>query len=103
MTNYTKLEQYDNGTYGIFFNDAFSDLFAKYCTSGSYFTIVFRLFGLLPYDFFQWCAREFNATFEPNPYIKTHIRMQFKNKSDALKLCAKINARINYYVEQGRF
>lgn len=104
MKNYTKLEQWDNGPYQIYFSDNFYDLFTPYYKPcGSYFNVMYRLFGLLPHEFFQWCAREFNAIVEPNPYIKSHIRMCFKNKNDANRLCKEINTRINYYVEQGRF
>lgn len=100
---YTELDQYDNGTYYIRFTHAFINLFKEYCTGGTYHTILYRLFGLLPQDFYHYLNTQYNASFQPNPYIKRHIRTQFKNKNDAIKFANEIDRRIKYFIDKGDF
>lgn len=100
---YTKIEVNDNETYSIYFTNKFYDIFTPYYQCGSYFNILYRLFGLLPQDFYHMAAQSYNATFQPNPYVKKHIRMQFKNKADAIKLCNEIDSRISYFTSREGF
>lgn len=100
---YTELSSYDNGTYRVAFTNAFIDLFKKYCTGGSYYNILYRLFGLLPQDFYHYINKKYNASFQPNPYVKRHIRVQFKNKDDAINFATEIDNRIKYFIKKGDF
>ena len=96
---YTKIETNDNNTYSIYFNDNFYKFFTPYYRGDSYFNIFYRLFGLLPQQFYHMAEQKYNASFQPNPYVKRHIRLQFKDKKDAIKLCNEIDKRINYLRE----
>lgn len=100
---YTELDTYDNNTYYVRFSWAYIDLFKKYNTGGSYYNILYRLFGLLPQDFYHYLNKQYNASFQPNPYVKCHIRVQFKNKQDAINLANEIDRRIKYFVNRGDF
>lgn len=100
---YTMIDTYENDTYYIRFTHEFINLFKQYCTGGSYVTILYRLFGLLPQDFYHYLNKEYNATFQPNPYIKRHIRVQFKNKTDVIKYANEIDKRIKYFIDRGDF
>ena len=104
---YTKLEQYENGTYGIYFTDNFYNLFERYYQPGnyfnSYFNILFRLFGLLPQDFYHMVGSQYKAIFQPDPYYKHHIRLQFKTKQDGEQFLKEIDRRIEYFAKQEDF
>lgn len=97
---YTELE-YDNKTYEVRFSQAYIDLFKKYCTGGSYHTILYRLFGLLPQDFYHYIQQTYNASFAPSPYLKIYIKTQFVHKQDAINFAAEIERRIKYFIERG--
>ena len=100
---YTMLDTYDNNTYYVRFTHDLTALFKQYNTGGSYINILYRLFGLLPQDFYHYLHNQYNATFQPNPYVKRHIRVQFQNKQDAIKLTTEIDNRIKYFVDRGDF
>lgn len=100
---YTMIDTYDNNTYHVRFTSEFINLFKPYCTRGSYINILYRLFGLLPQDFYHYLHNQYNASFQPNPYIKRHIRVQFKNKQDAIQFANEIDNRIKYFVNRGDF
>lgn len=100
---YTEIDTYDNGTFYVRFTHAYVDLFKEYCTGGTYTNILYRLFGLLPQDFYHYLNKQYNASFQPNPYVKRHIRIQFKNKNDAIQFANEIDKRIKYFVDKGDF
>ena len=101
--NFIKIEKNDDDTYSLFFDDNFYKYFTKHYTSGSYFNIFYRLFGFLPQDFYHMAAAKYNAIFQPNPYVKRHIRMKFKTKNDATILAKEINTRLNNIVKREDF
>ena len=100
---YTEIDTYENNTYYVRFSADFINLFKQYCTGGSYFNILYRLFGLLPQDFYHYVGTTYNASFQPNPNFKHHIRTQFKNKNDAINFANEIDKRIKYFIDRGDF
>lgn len=91
-----------NGQWSIYFTAEFYEKFRQYYNhNGSYFNIFYRIFGLLPQDFYHMAAIKYGASFTPNPYYKNHILMFFKNKKDCEALCKEINIRLSYCA--GRF
>ena len=101
--SYTRIEQNDDKTYSIFFDDSFYKIFYQFYNGNSYFNVLYRLFGLLPQDFYHMVGARYNAIYKPSPYLKTLIYMQFKNKSDAIKFANEIDKRIDFYNNRGDF
>ena len=101
--NFTRIEQEDDGLYSVYFSDLFYDYFSPYYNHlGSYFNIFYRLFDLLPQDFYHMVGSNYNAIFKPNPALQQQIYMRFK-KTDAEKFCNEINSRIQYCINLGDF
>ena len=99
---YTRIEQMDDNLYSIYFTDKFYEIFRPYYTGGSYFNILYRIFGLLPQDFYHMIGKQYNAIFKPSTVLKNHIHTRFK-KEDALNLCKEIDARLQYCISREDF
>lgn len=99
---YTKLEQMDDNLYSIYFTDKFYTIFRPYYKDGSYFNILYRLFNLLPQDYYHMIGKEYNAIFKPSSVLKNHIYIRFK-KEDGIKLCAEIDRRLQYCIDREDF
>ena len=101
--SYTRIEQNPDKTYSLYFNDNFYTIFTPYYRSGSYYTILYRLFGLLPQDFYHYAGATYHATFKPSPHLKSNIYMLFSNKNDIMAFANEIDKRISYCVKRGDF
>lgn len=93
---YTRIEQMDNKNYEIYFTDKFYENFYPYYNGSSYFNILYRLFGLLPRDFYHMVGASYHAIYVPSRFIKNFIHMQFQNKTDAANFCREVDHRIQY-------
>ena len=103
MIKYVKMDTNTiNSQWSIYFTAEFYNKFHQYYNhDGSYFNILYRVFGILPQDFYHMAAAVYNASFILNPYYKKHVLMVFKNKNDGERLCKEINTRLSHY--EGRF
>ena len=100
---YTKVDTNEDFTYTVFFTQPFYDIFEKYYTHGSYVTLLYRLFGMLPQDFYHYIGAQYHATFKPSPYVENLIYVRFKNKNDAINYANEIDRRITYCFNRGDF
>ena len=96
-------EVHENKTYGIRMTNKFYSYTEKFYCGDSYYNMMFRLFGLLPKDFFHYISSKYNAKFEEHPSLKNYIRTVFTNKEDAEKLCRELNRRFQICVKRGDF
>lgn len=100
---YTRIVQNEDKSYSIYFDDDFYTIFYQYYEGDSYFNIVYRLFGLLPQDFYHYVGATYNAYFKPSKYVNGFIYTLFKEKKDAIKFANEIDKRIDYCVKRGDF
>lgn len=100
---YIQIVEAEDKLYLIYFSPKFYDLFDLfYKPEGSYYNILYRLFGLLPQDFYHMLAKEYHAIFQKSPVLKNHVYVRFKH-ADALTFCNEINRRIEYCIQRGDF
>ena len=97
---YFKVEQ-DNDIYVIMMTDKFYKYTLPYFNQ-SYFNILYRLFNLLPKDFYHYIGTTYHAQFQKSKYIR-HVHMTFKNEKDAKNFCNELNRRFHYCIERGDF
>ena len=98
---YFKVEQ-DNDTYVIMMTDKFYKYTLPYFNQ-SYFNILYRLFNLLPKDFYHYIGYKYNAQFQKSKYLANFVKTSFKKKEDAENCCKECNRRFQYLVERGDF
>jgi hypothetical protein len=99
---YFKIEQDENKNYEIKMTDKFYSFTYPFYKKDSYFNIFYRLFNLLPKDFYHYIGTTYHAQFQKSKYIR-HIHMTFKNEKDAKNFCKELNHRFHYCVERGDF
>ena len=99
---YFKIEQDENKNYEIRMTEKFYNFTQSFYKKDSYFNIFYRLFNLLPKDFYHYVSVYYNAQFQKSKYIR-HIHMTFKNEKDAKNFCKELNRRFHYCVERGDF
>ena len=99
---YFKIEQDENKNYEIRMTEKFYNFTQSFYRKDSYFNIFYRLFNLLPKDFYHYIGTHYNAQFQKSKYIR-HIHMTFKNEKDAKNFCKELNRRFHYCVERGDF
>ena len=100
---YTRIVQNEDKSYSVYFNDDFYTIFYQYYDGDSYFNVVYRLFGLLPQDFYHYIGATYHAYFKPSKYLSNFIYTLFKEKNDAIKFANEIDNRIEYCVKRGDF
>ena len=101
--SYVKIEQNEDFTFSIAFTEKFYEVFEKYYKGGSYFNILFRLFGMLPQDFYHYVDAVYGASFKPSKFLMNFIHMSFKVKDNAIRFADEIDRRIKYCVDRGDF
>lgn len=100
---YTTIAVNDDNTYSIYFSDAFYTLVKSTYHNESYFNIYYRLFGLLPQDFYHYVGATYNAKFVPCPHLQNLIYMRFTTKQFAELFCKEVDKRITYFANRGDF
>ena len=98
---YFKVEQ-DNDNYIIMMTEKFYKYTLPYYND-SYFNIMYRLFNLLPKDFYHYIGYRYNAQFQKSKYLSNFVKMSFKKEPDAKEFCKELNRRFHYCVERGDF
>jgi hypothetical protein len=98
---YFKVEQ-DNDNYTIMMTENFYKYTLPYYND-SYFNIMYRLFNLLPKDFYHYVGFKYKAQFQKSKYLSNFVKMSFKKESDAKEFCKECNRRFHYCVERGDF
>ena len=93
---FTLVEQNEDKTYSIKYSPKFYELFAPYYEGDSYHNVLYRLFGLLPQDFYHMVGAQYNAKFKPSITINTNIYTLFDKKTDAIAFANEIDRRITY-------
>lgn len=91
---YFIIDKEEDNTYTIWFSDAFYKLFHPYYKGGSYWNVMYRLWGLKPRDFYHYCGFKYNAYFKPSDCIR-HVKMFFLDKKSAETFCEEAERRIN--------
>lgn len=69
----------------------------------SYLNILYRLFNLLPKDFYHYIGYKYHAQYQKSKNIPDFIRMSFKTEADAKAFCKEANRRFKYCVDRGDF
>jgi hypothetical protein len=64
---------------------------------------MYRLFNLLPKDFYHYVGFKYKAQFQKSKYLSNFVRMSFKKEPDAKEFCKELNRRFHYCVERGDF
>lgn len=90
---YFDCQKEEDNTFSICFTDAFYKLFSPYYKGRSYWNIMYRLWGLMPRDFYHYCGFTYNAYFKPSDCIR-HVKMFFLNKKDAENFCRDTERRL---------
>ena len=98
---YFKVEQ-DNDNYIIMMTEKFYKYALPYYND-SYFNIMYRLFNLLPKDFYHYVGFKYKAQFQKSKYLSNFVKMSFKKESDAKEFCKECDRRFHYCVERGDF
>ena len=98
---YFKVEQ-DEENFIIYMNDKFYEYCGKYSKNESFFNITYRLFNLLPKDFYHYVGYKYNASFKKCDFLY-FVKMFFKEKKDAQAFCKELNRRFQYCVDRGDF
>jgi hypothetical protein len=98
---YFKVEQ-DSDNYIIMMTEKFYKYTTPYFNN-SYFNIMYRLFNLLPKDFYHYVGFKYKAQFQKSKYLSNFVKMSFKKESDAKEFCKELNRRFHYCVERGDF
>ena len=97
---YYRIEEYE-GKYYIKMTDKFYSLTVKYFAH-SYLNLMYRLFNMLPRDFYHYVGFVYNASFQKNKYIN-FINMFFEKEDDAKEFCKELNKRFQYCVDRKDF
>ena len=98
---YFKVEQ-DNDIYVIMMTDKFYKYTLPYFND-SYFNIMYRLFNLLPKDFYHYVGFKYKAQFQKSKYLSNFVKMSFKEKENAETFCKEVNRRFQYCINRGDF
>ena len=98
---YFRVEQ-DNDIYTIMMTDKFYKYTVHYFND-SYNNIMYRLFNLLPKDFYHYVGFKYKAQFKKSQYLSNFIKMSFKEKENANEFCKELNRRFHYCVMRGDF
>lgn len=98
---YFKVEQ-DNDVYVIMMTDKFYNYTLPYYND-SYNNIMYRLFNLLPKDFYHYVGFKYKAQFKKSQYLSNFVKMSFKEKENADNFCKELNRRFQYCINRGDF
>lgn len=98
---YFKVEQ-DEDCYIIYMKEKFYDYCSPYANGQSFFNITYRLFNLLPKDFYHYVGYKYHAQFKKCDFLR-FVRMTFKEEKDAKDFCKELNRRFHYCVQRGDF
>jgi hypothetical protein len=99
---YFKIEQDENKNYEIRMTDKFYNLMYPFYSRGSYFNIFYRLFNLLPKDFYHYVGFHYHAQFQKSKYLR-YVKMTFKKELDAKNFYKELERRFLYCVNRGDF
>ena len=99
---YIKIEQINN-YFNVYFTDDFYTYTTPFYHNESYFNIMYRIFGLLPQDFYHFIGTTYHATFEPCFFMKNVILMHFPTKKDAELFASEADKRLTYFINRGDF
>lgn len=99
---YVKIEEVEN-MYALYFTDAFYEIASPLYHNESYFNIYYRLFGLLPKDFYTYIGSEYHAIFIPCSFLQDFVYTRFKTKQDITIFAAEVDKRLQYFVNRGDF
>lgn len=94
MTNFFEIAQDENKNFVLSFTDTFYKKMSPYYRGDSYCNVLYRLFGLLPQDFYHYCGITYAAQFRPSESIR-HVQMYWTDKNNAEKFCKEANLRMN--------
>ena len=97
---YFRIEENEN-KYTIKMTDKFYEYMTPYFHQ-SYFNIMYRLFNLLPRDFYHYVGYTYHASFQKSKYIN-FIYMYFESIKDAKEFCKELNKRFQYCVDRKDF
>lgn len=97
--SFFRVEKEENNTYSVYFSEKFYELFQPYYCGGSYWNVLYRVWGLMPRDFYHYCGFTYNAYFKPSDCIR-NVKMFFTKKSDAIAFCDEGDRRINVSKEE---
>ena len=101
---YLEARENTNKTYSIQFTNHFYDIFRPYIQKGgSYFNVLYRLFGMLPQDFYHYIGSTYHATFKRSNLIKDIIYVEFSDKTDVQSFIKEIEGRLNFCEKAGFF
>lgn len=87
-----KVEENDDKTYSIAFTDTFYKKMTPYYRGGSYWNVLYRLFNMLPQDFYHYVGFAYGASFKKSDCIR-NVRMLWNDKENAKKFCDDANKR----------
>ena len=99
----TRIVTNDDNTYSLYFDEDFYKYFNPYYVKSSYYNILYRIFGLLPQDFYHYIGATYNAQFKPSPIIKGFIYTQFKNKNDIIQFANEVDKRLTQIIKREDF
>lgn len=97
---YFRIEENEN-KYTIKMTDKFYEYTTPYFHQ-SYLNIMYRLFNLLPRDFYHYVGYTYHASFQKSKYIN-FIHTYFENIKDAKEFCKELNKRFQYCVDRKDF
>lgn len=93
MRSFFKVEQNEQKEWELAFTPTFYDTMLPYYRGDSYWNVVYRLFGLLPQDFYHYCGYTYKALFRPSTNIR-YVYMYWTDKEGAGTLCRELNRRM---------
>ena len=99
---YFKIEQDENKNYEVRMTEKFYEHAYPFYKKDSYFNIFYRLFNLLPKDFYHYIGVQYHAQFQKSKYIR-YVKMSFKKEEDAKDFCKELNRRFHYCIIRGDF
>ena len=99
---YFKVERNEHEHFEVKLAEHFYELVYPFYKKDSYFNIFYRLFNLLPKDFYHYVSYTYHAQFQKSKYIR-HVKMSFKKEEDAKNFCKELERRFLYCVERGDF
>lgn len=97
---YSEKWEEDNYYHICFTDDLYDKLRPFYNPAGmnSYFNLFYRLFGLLPNNFFQYIQVTFNAKIKIDKPLQ-FVTFYFQTKSEAEKFITELNRRMAWVKE----
>lgn len=75
----------------------------KYYDGGSYHDVCFRLFGLLPGEYYKYISATYGAKLRRYDNSQRYVRVLFSNRNEAQALIKELNERMSYCVKMGFF